>query len=109
MNVAVVRREIARALQSFGCLIVVPLSQREEAPVGPTRRFTRSELRKLRELRFSLHVVTDLKSSEADVEVRTSSLYCGDDLVGRSLARLQALSAHRAASRMVIAIFFIVI
>ena len=36
MNVAVVRCEIAGALQSFGGLIVVSLSQCEEAPVGPT-------------------------------------------------------------------------
>ncbi len=63
MNVAVVRREIAGALQSLGCGVVVSLSQCEQAPVGPTGRFRRSELRKLRELRVGLNVMTNLSAA----------------------------------------------
>ena len=68
MNVAVVRREIASFVESFGGYVVVSLSQCEQSPVGPACRFTRSELRKLCELGIGLDVVPDLKGGEADVK-----------------------------------------
>ena len=68
MDVAVVRRKIARALQSLRCGVVVSLSQCEQSPVGPTGRFRRCELCELRELRVRLHVVANLERREADVK-----------------------------------------
>ena len=68
MNVAVCRREIVGAVKSLGGCVVVSLSQRQYAPVGPTRRFTGGELREFRETRVGLYIVSDLQRREADVE-----------------------------------------
>ena len=68
MDVAVVRRKIARALQSLCCGVVVSLSQCEQSPVGPTCGFWRRELCELGELRVGLHVVANLERRETDVE-----------------------------------------
>src|SRR5215813_6626830 len=68
MNVAVVRREIAGFVNSFGGDVVVSLSQCEQSPVGPTSRLCCRELRKLRELRVGLNVVTNLERRETDIE-----------------------------------------
>jgi len=81
MNVAVIRREIARLVKSLGGSVVVSLAECEQSPVGPTGRFGRRELSKLRELRVGLNIMAHLERGESDVE-RSHQLV----VLGRRLA-----------------------
>ena len=96
IDLAVIRREIARFAESLGGGVVVSLAQCEQSPVGPTGRLGWSELRELLELCVGLDVVTDLQRGESDVERADELVVLRRRSVGRLFVGRQELS--RASS-----------
>ena len=68
VNLAVPGSQRVRAIQALLCRIEIALTQRENAPVRPSRGFSRSQLRGSRQLAFGTHIVAHLHRAKTNVE-----------------------------------------
>ena len=86
---------MAGAVEPFGGGVKVALTEREDAPVGPCRRFSRSNPRGLLKAALGTHVVSYLKGGQTYIKSRNLFRICLGGRVGQLAAGMAARGEQR--------------